>query len=158
MSTKTKTTDARREQLKAVYLYVVENWAVAADEVAAGVEREVKEVRADLNRLSRRGLVVGDKINGEKTLTWQSYFDIDNELDVPARAAAEFDKEFPEGSVKTGASHEGATGARYTEEQLAAGKASREQGSNWERVAADAGVKAASHFSKAVRAAYPEVK
>lgn len=70
--------DARREIDRKVYIYLFENWALYAKEIAAGVKLDAGVVAKSLNRLKGRALVDGTHVNEDKTLTWQTYFDVEN--------------------------------------------------------------------------------
>jgi hypothetical protein len=152
------TTDLRPALLK-TYKYVVNNWAVSAREAAEGTDTDPKATNNLLKRLAGAGLLDSTHVNGEKSLTWQSMFDVQNDKQAGRKSTAAFNKAFPKGEVVSPApKRNGATGARYTEEQLATGRDARVGGSSWAEVAKVAGVKSPFHFSKAVRKAHPRVE
>lgn len=145
-----------RPQLRKAYLYVVQNWAVEATEVAKALKIEVKDANALLRRIRSANLVVGEQVNGEGALVWQSYYDIENDdkKDGVKKARADFAAAFPKpvvpgSSNRTGA--KGATGPRYTDEQIKAGLAARKQGKTNVEVAKAAGVKSPAYFSKVLK-------
>jgi predicted transcriptional regulator len=158
MSTTAKTTDLR-PALREVYKFLVDNWALSASDIADGTDREVKEVNSLLNRLARARLVDSLHVNGEKSLTWQSYYDTENQKGVWRKAARDFDKAFPKGeAITTGPVRANGSGPRYTEDQLAAGRDARIAGESWKGVAATAGVKSPVYFSKVLRATFPKLE
>ena len=113
------TTTDLRPALLTTYKYVVTNWAVTAAEVAAGTEQDAKEVTNLLKRLAGAGLLDSTHVNGEKSLTWQSYFDVNNEPNVSRRSTVAFNRAFPKDQpVSAAPARNGVTGPRYTEEQL----------------------------------------
>lgn len=146
------TTDLRTDLL-ATYKYVVNNWAVSAADVAGGMDKDVKEVNSLLRRLQRKGLVVGENVNGAPPLIWQSYHDIQNEQGVPAKSTRDFNKAFPKGEVvaagRTGGT--GSTGPRYTEEQLKDAEARRAKGESYKAIGAALGIKATAYLSRVLK-------
>lgn len=77
--TKTRTSkEQRREIDRQVFLAVFNNWAVGIGEIVSSTSLTLKEVRNSLSRLSLRNLVVGEAINFDKELTYQTYFDVEN--------------------------------------------------------------------------------
>lgn len=157
MSTTAKTTNLR-PALRKTYLYVVDNWAVSASDIANGTKQDVKEVNSLLNRLARASLVDSIHVNGEKSLTWQSYYSI-QDGEKRSDAIADFDKAFPKReAVTAAATRANGSGPRYTEEQLAAGRDARIAGDSWKGVAATAGVKSPVYFSKVLRATFPKLE
>lgn len=148
-----------RPKLRAAYMYVVNNWAVGAEEVAKSLKIETDEATKLLKALG--GLVEGTHVNGEKAVTWQSYYDIENsdKTKTLRSARADFAKAFPE-PVVPGSSNrvgaKGATGPRYTEAQISAGIKAREAGKTNAEVAKAAGVKSPAYFSKVLKAAIAE--
>lgn len=134
----------RRERLRQAYLHVVDNWAVTnADLKAAGIDPAL------MKALQPSGLVEGTHVNGERAVTWQSHFDVQNG-DPREDAEAAFDKAFPAEEApepaKTGAT--GATGPRYTPGQIAVGIRLTREGKSAKAVAAEVGVKSPSYFRK----------
>jgi hypothetical protein len=145
--------------LSAAYLFVVENWAVDASEVAMALTVGVKEATALLKRLEHVGLVASMRVNGEKALTWQSYFDVSNtDDDTMKDAEQKFIDIFRVASAPSETvEHAGATGPRYTAEQLAAGREARLAGMSWPKVAEAAGVKSDGYFSRVLRATFADL-
>jgi hypothetical protein len=139
-----KATMPRRERLRQAYLYVVDNWAVGnSDLKAAGIDPAL------MKALQPSGLVEAYHVNGERAVTWQSHFDVQNG-DPREDAEAAFDKAFPaketpEPATKTG---NGATGPRYTPGQIAVGMRLTREGKSAKAVAAEVGVKSPSYFRK----------
>jgi hypothetical protein len=145
------TTTDLRPALFETYKYVVNNWAVSASDVAGGTGRELKEVNSLLRRLG--GLVVGDHVNGERELTWQSYHDVQNEKGAQAASTRDFNKAFPKGEPvpagRTGGA--GATGPRYTEEQLKDAEARREAGESFKAIGLALDIKATAYLSRVLK-------
>lgn len=178
IATAPNTMTARSEQdalkLAAVYMAVVNNFATDPAEIASqiavlktkkdlkaigGEKMDAKEIRSHLNRLQKVGLVVAEHINGERSLTWQSYHDLANEDGARDAAIADFQERvlLPESgqSVRTGRAPggRGATGPAYSDEQIKVGIETRRAGSSWMAVAQAVGVKSEMYFSKILRAA-----
>lgn len=167
-----------RDLLWDVYSYVVENWAVVYSELEEALKMPHHDVKRLTQKLAKAGLIVGEHVNSEKTLTWQSYHDVLNdERKGTGRnrngewkaARADFDKAFPEGTVKepkaqTAAPKNAGTGPRYSPEQLEAGRQARNQLTDgdvqltWKEVAEAAGVKSPHHFSKVLRATFADIQ
>ena len=156
----------QRLQLKKVYRYVLMNWAVSTKEIAAGTKLDVKDVRRLTKRLESKvapsgwTLLAGTHVNGEREVTWQTYYDIQNESDAEKNGMADFDAVFPAGvKIAAGSSHRGNTGPRYTDAQIAeAAEIRLDKGESWKEIARMVGVKSPAHFSKVVRSRYPKVK
>lgn len=96
----------KRERLRTAYMHIVKNWAVGTNDIADHFYNgEIAAARRDLLELEASGLIEGTDVNGEaqgsarsgtyKSLTWQSYFDVENEEDVEERAGAAFNQEYP---------------------------------------------------------------
>jgi len=88
--------DARLDLDRKVYTYVLLNWAVSAKDVLtgdllAGTGAEAKDVNASLKRLENKGLLASEHINGERELTWQTMYDIENDPDAETNGQADFD-------------------------------------------------------------------
>jgi hypothetical protein len=142
-----------RAKLHDVYMFIVRNWAVNAEEIPG----DRAFVEAALKTLTTTGgLVEPIHVNGEAKLTYQSMFDYENDDNAEADAEHNFNECFPEDApvtvATTAASHAGASGPRYTDVQLYMGVAARAAGLSWPQVAEVAGVKSPSYFSKVVRA------
>jgi hypothetical protein len=143
-----------REQLKTAYLLAFDNFATDAAEVAEALG--IKPAAATkLLRAMENVLTTSLHVNDERKLTWQAmttYDDIDR-----AEAERRFDEAYPpaEASAPSAPSHKGATGPRYTPEQLKKGKEARLEGKSWVEVAKAAGVKSDGHFSRVLRAEFP---
>jgi hypothetical protein len=147
-TTKTQTTNLR-PALRTAYLYVVDNWAVDASDIAKATKTDVKDVNKLLKRLERTGLLASTHVNGEKALTWQSYYDVQNG-EKRSDAIADFNKAFPAkqpvAAGRTGVT--GATGPRYTEEQLTQAEKMRADGSTFKAIGAALGIKATAYLAK----------
>lgn len=82
-----------------VYRYVLLNWAVSANDILTGdiladvpghPKADLKMINASLKRLQKKHLVESERINMEQTLTWQTYFDVDNDPDAETNGEAAF--------------------------------------------------------------------
>lgn len=140
-----------RESLEQVYMYVVRNWATDAGEIADGLDRSVGAVNTLLKKLATARLVEGTHVNNERKLTWQSYYDVENEDGAEALAARDFAEAFP-GEPETKATHKGGGGPRYTPEQIAKGVKLTVEGGTAKAVAAAVGVRSPNYFRKVVKA------
>jgi hypothetical protein len=142
-----------RPALLATYKAVVDGWAMSAREVADGTGLDPKATTRLLNRLRANGLVDATHVNGEKSLTWQSYFDSQNDKQAGRKSTAAFNKAFPKGEVVSpAAERNGATGARYTEEQLVEAERRREAGETFKSIGQALGIKATAYLSKVLQA------
>lgn len=103
-----KTSQIRRTRLERAYKFVVEHWAPDTNEVADALyQGSVERASRDLRLLRRKGLIEPIDLNEEaqgsarrgsyKSLTWQSYYDIENsdEAETLASAASDFRAAFP---------------------------------------------------------------
>lgn len=103
----------RRTRLERAYKFVVEHWATDTNEVADALYGgSVDRAARDLRLLSRKGLIVGTDVNDAaqgmlrsgsyKSLTWQSYYDIENsdQAETLAAAAHDFREAFPPAKSK----------------------------------------------------------
>lgn len=145
--------------LAAAYKFVVDNFAATTAEVAEALSLDTKTAKRYLERLGS-DLVVGEHINGRSgELTWQSYFDVENEEDVEARSDQAFIDTFriSSGKAPKPSAAAGATGPRYTPEQLATGREARLAGASWPKVAEAAGVKSDGYFSRVLRATFADL-
>lgn len=82
--------DDTREIDEKVYFAVLESWAVEAPEIVRATDLDIDAVNRSLRRLQKRDLVESEHVNGEKALTWQTYFDIENDSDADIGARAAF--------------------------------------------------------------------
>lgn len=144
-----------RALYRAAYLQAFDNFATMAPEVAETTGATVAQVRAAFKAMERKDLIASSHVNEERALTYQATETYDS---ISRKEALDrFDAVYPaKDEVKPVAAtgRKGATGAKYTDAQIKAGIAARKKGLGWEAVATEAGVKAASYFSKAVRAAH----
>lgn len=152
------TSQTRREQLKTAYLIAFDNFATDAPEVAKALGIKPAEATKLFRQLERKGIAASTKVNEDKTLTWQAtptYDDIS-----PEQAEAVFDETFPTEVADAPAKKGGATGAKYTPEQIKRGLAARKAGKSRKEVAEAAGVKSPNYFAgvlaKAEQAAKPK--
>ena len=147
------TTTDLRPALLATYKYVVTNWAVSAKEVAAGTEQDSKATTNLLKRLQATGLLDATHVNGDRELTWQSMFDVQNDKQAGRKSTAAFNKAFPKGEVvhagRTGGN--GATGPRYTEEQLVKAEQMRAAGESYKAIGLALGIKATAYLSTVLK-------
>lgn len=150
-STKTSTTTTRRDNGRTVYMHVVRNWAVSAAEVAEDTGLSRKETNSLLRQLERKGLLASEHVNSERELTWQSYFDIENEQRVPQRAAAAFRKAWPEDAPENGDTGSDTPRPRYTDAQLAKAKAAKAKGGTRKQVAEAAGIRSPNYLAKLLK-------
>lgn len=140
--------NTNRAELRKAYLFVVDNWAVGADEVARAIGSDTTTARTRLVRLAQARLVEGSHVNGEKALTWQSYYSI-QDGDDRKLAVADFDKAFPKGEDVT--TKQGATGPRYTAKQIETAIKMRAKGESWKAIAAAVKVKSPAYFAKVIK-------
>lgn len=142
-----------RELLHRAYIYTVASWAVDTREVAANLETTNAHADALLRKLQSKNLVESEHINNEKNLTWQSYYDADNDNrhNWETLANADFNEAFPGETIETS---QGGGGARYTIEQISLGVEVRKAGGTWREAAAAAGLGPASayYFSTVLKA------
>jgi len=145
------TTDLRPALLN-TYKYVVTNWAVSAREVAAGTEQDPKATTNLLKRLQATGLLDATHVNGERELTWQSYFDSQNDKSAGRKSTAAFNKAFPKGEpVEPASPRNGATGPRYSEEQLVKAEEMRAEGLAFKAIGHELGIKATAYLSTVLK-------
>jgi hypothetical protein len=161
MPVKTSSADLR-ESLRTAYLIAFDNFATDAKEIAAALGTDTKHANAVLQALLNKNLLAEpDHVNGEKKLTWQCA----ETYDSISRTTAirRFDKAFPKGDAIGGVipvsnGRKGATGPRYTPEQIKKGLAAKKAGKNNREVAEAAGVKSPAYFSKVLKAAAKEAE
>jgi hypothetical protein len=146
-----------RALLRKAYLYVVGGWALGTIEVAKGIGVRPEVATALLKALEASGLIAGTHVNGERAVTWQSMYDIENSdpAETMKKARADFNAAFPTGRVtpapvKTG--RVGASGPQYTDEQLKTVEQARKDGLSWKAAAAKAGIKSPGYLSKTMKA------
>jgi hypothetical protein len=146
-------TASNRPALKKAYLFVVKNWAVKSADVATNLDTTPAEATKILRELSAKGLLEPMNVNGERALTWQSHYDIENSDAAKTlnSAKADFLAAFPIAGVTT-SSRKGATGPRYTDAQIKKGLAAKKAGKTNAEVAKTAGVKSPAYFSKVLKA------
>lgn len=143
-----------RETLNEIYLYVVKEWAVYAGEIADALDRSVTAVNTSLRKLERAGLLVGDHVNGERKLMWQSYYNTQDydEAEELLKAQADFDDAFPnDPKTKADGERAGGGGPRYTPEQIKKGIEMTVAGKTAKEVAEAVGVKSPNYFRKVCR-------
>ena len=135
----TKTADLR-PALRSAYLLMFDSFAVTIADAAEAQGLDTAEARALLKRLEHDGLAVSDQFALAVDVVFQS----PETYDTISRATAirRFDKVYPKRQPvepRTGGTHKGATGPRYSDKQLQKGKAAREAGKSWVEVAKAAG-------------------
>jgi predicted transcriptional regulator len=151
-----------RDLLWSVYSHVLNNWAVGNSDIIEGTKLDKTEVNRLTRKLASVGLLAGEHVNSERSITWQTFFDVENDRNAKRNGRRAFDKVYPKGeevkvaAAPVNAGHRGNTGPRYTPEQIAAAVAARADGKNWKEVAVIAGVKSPFHFSKVVRSQHPD--
>lgn len=147
-SSKSAAVTSERDMLKTVYLYVVNNWAVTTADAVNGVDAKIPTERL-LKKLRSKSLIDATHVNGEKALTWQSNYDIENTDADETLASAErdFDAAFPVKAEPKPAAKPGATGPRYSDAQLSAGAKAKAAGKSRREVAEAAGVKSPNYFN-----------
>lgn len=148
-----------RPELRKTYLFVVNNFAVHASDVAEAIfEGDTKVANAALRRLG--SLVNGERVNGAGPLVWQSYYDIENTdpKETLKSARADFNRAFPKPVVANVGAKPGGTGPRYTDAQIVKGLAARKAGKTNKQVAEIAGVKSPNYFSKVLKKVEAETK
>jgi hypothetical protein len=138
-----------RSQARKVYVNVLENWAQYASDVSADLGMDVKVVNTLLRQLERRGLVASTHVNGERTLMWQTYHDVENEPNALAEGKAEFTAKWPRSDK--GTTRPGGGGPRYTPDQLRKAKAAKAKGLTRKEVAAAAGIASPNYLAKLLR-------
>jgi hypothetical protein len=144
-----------REQAKATYMAVVNNWAVYASDISGDLGLSAKDTTAVLRELEARGLAHAHHVNGEKRITWQTDFDVENEKAVPMRAGRAFAKAWPK-DEETTAKATANTGSttdrpRYTEDQLAKARAAKAKGLTRKQVAEAAGIRSPNYLAKLLK-------
>lgn len=83
-----------RDELRAAYMAVVNNFATTTSEVGkVAFDGDTEKARLALEDLG--DLVTSSHINGERALTWQSGFDVENDKNARRKAATAFRKAFP---------------------------------------------------------------
>jgi hypothetical protein len=137
-----------RSNLRATYLAVVDGFAVSTKEVADAAKLSKDEIQPLLRELQRTGLIVANHVNGAKAITWQSMFDVENVPNARKQAVKSFQNVYGQrGSIERQA-RQGATGPRYTDEQVQKAIAMRIAGESWKAIGAALGIKATAYLSK----------
>jgi hypothetical protein len=148
-----------RDLLKATYLKAFDNFATTAVEVAEGLGITTKEATVLLREMEN-SLLASTHVNNERTLTWQCWDTYDSI--TRRQAIAKFNKVFPTGvevelNAPKATGRKGATGPRYTAEQIVKGhqmavEAARSGKKLTNKEIAEAcGVKSPAYFSKVRR-------
>lgn len=149
MATTTTKQPTTRSQARKVYMSVLNNWALYATDVAEDTGMPAKQVNQLLRQLESRGLVASTHVNSERTLTWQTNHDVENDTDALANGKAEFAERWP--AKDAGTTRPGGGGARYTPEQLKKAKAAKAKGGTRKQVAAAAGIASPNYLAKLLR-------
>jgi hypothetical protein len=163
----TKSKLSERTKLFNVYRAVLLNWAISNVGIERITKLDAKEVKRLTMKLARTGLLEGTHVNSERTITWQTMYDVENDANAIRNGERDFAEMFPKDepaksepakTVKP-KTKTGATGARYTDDQLTEAIVERLAfNASWKEVAATVGVKSPFHFSKVVRANWKRLK
>ena len=90
--------EVSRDVLRRVYLAIVNNWAVSKPEIKSILGKQKagpllpKVLDRALKDLEAHQLIVAEHVNGEKALTYQSHFDVDNDEDALKNARKAFNE------------------------------------------------------------------
>lgn len=150
--TRTNTTTTR-SQARTVYLAVVNNWAVYASDISEEVGLDAKATTQVLRQLEAKGLVHAHHVNGERKITWQTDFDVENEAMVPARAGRAFKQAWPEDEQPQANGNTGSDTPRprYTDEQLRLAREAKAAGGTRKQVAEAAGIRSPNYLAKLLK-------
>lgn len=138
-----------RSALRAVYLSAFDNFAIGADDAAKAAKISTDEVKPILRELERAGLVVSTRVNGQRALTYQAAETYDT-IDRQA-AIRSFQKVYGKRGPITREVRRGATGARYTDEQIQKAIAMKIAGESWKAIGQALGIKATAYLSKQLK-------
>lgn len=138
-----------RSEARKVYMHILENWALYASDIAKDLAMPTKQVNSLLRQLDSRGLLASTHVNGERTLTWQTWHDLANEQGALEAAKAEFAEKWP--TKDAGTTRPGGGGARYTPDQLRKAQAAKAKGGTRKQVAAAAGIASPNYLAKLLR-------
>lgn len=135
-----------RSALRSAYLTTFDGFGVVIEEIVTGAKVDTKEARRLMRELIRTGLVASEHVNGERELTYQcaeTYDTIERKTAIK-RFQAVYGARGPiERAARTGA-----TGPKYTQEQIDAAIAARLGGASWKQIGSDLGIKATAYLSK----------
>jgi hypothetical protein len=142
------TTAFDRKTLRSMYLFVVDTFATDLNELTQkGRGVEPAEIKRHLRELERAGLVVGTHVNGERKVTYQSNFDLGSG-DKRADAVKAFQAVYGNRGPIERQARVGATGPKYTEQQIQLAIKARLGGASWKTIGNDLGIKATAYLSK----------
>lgn len=137
-----------RTDLRKTYLAIVDGWALQSDEIAKATKLDRAALKPLLKELQRSGLIVAEHINGAKPLTYQSYHDVNNEPGARKQAVKDFQTAYGTRGPIERPERVGATGPKYTDEQIAKAVKMRVGGASWKSIGAALGIKATAYLSK----------
>lgn len=78
-----------------VYRFILVNWAVNKAEIIEGTNLPKDAVTRALKQLERSGIVAGERVNMERVLTYQTYFDIENDDEAETKGMEQYHETFP---------------------------------------------------------------
>jgi hypothetical protein len=99
--------EASREVLRGAYMFVLNNWAVERGEVTnhlykinllpkdGGVAADARRTREVLDMLESAGLLASTHVNGANELTYQTYYDVENDDQAIRKGRRAFNKAYP---------------------------------------------------------------
>jgi hypothetical protein len=153
--TAAKTSADLRENLRTAYLIAFDNFATDAKEIADALQTDTKHANAVLQALLNKNLLAEpDHVNGEKKLTWQAQETYDSI--TRRQAIARFNKAFPKGEALGGVipvsnGRRGATGPKYTKDQIKTAIKMRKAGESWKAIGAALDIRATAYLAKLLK-------
>lgn len=135
-----------RSALRSAYLTTFDAFGVVIEDITTATKVETTEARRLMRELMRTGLVGADHVNGARELTYQcaeTYDTIDRKT-----AIKRFQAVYGARGPIERAARVGATGPKYTDEQIATALKMRRSGSSWKAIGAKLGIKATAYLSK----------
>lgn len=155
----TSQTEVTRKNLRAAFKLATANFSTDAKETAEVLKLSAPAVATKLFRiLEARNFAASTHVNGERSLTWQTYFNVTDGQATMKEALAAFDKEFPRDWTPSANGRVGATGPRYEEAQIALGIKLTFEGKTAKQAASEVGVKSPSYFRKLCKARIAEAE
>lgn len=137
-----------RSALRKTYLAVVDGFAVGREDVVSVTKLSADETMPLLRELERSGLVQSMHVNGQKALTYQSMFDVENDTNARVNAVKSFQEVYGKRGPIERQARQGATGPKYTDEQIQDAIARRIAGESWKAIGQALGIKATAYLSK----------
>lgn len=131
-----------RKSLRSAYLTTFDGFGVGIGEIGS----DPMESRRLMRELMRSGLIVSCHVNDEKALTYQCAETSDG-IDR-ATAIKRFQAVYGTRGPIERAARVGATGPRYSDEQITKAIAMRVEGASWKSIGAELGIKATAYLSK----------